>query len=87
MKKSLKTSVIKKHQKHSKDTGSHSLQVAMLTERINELQTHLEKHKNDKNSRRGLLMMVGHRRKLLTYLSQADKSEYESLLEKLKLRK
>ncbi len=87
MKKSRKNAVIDKHKKHGKDTGSHAVQVALLTGKIAELQIHLEQHKNDNSSRRGLLQMVGKRRKLLGYLSAANKSEYESLLEKLNLRK
>lgn len=87
MKKSKKSSLIEKHKKHGKDTGSHPLQVALLTERIGEVQSHLAKHPKDNHSRRGLLMMVGKRRKLLSYLSNSNPVEYESTLDKLKLRK
>lgn len=87
MKREKKKKVISQHSLHAKDTGSHKVQVAILTERINELSKHLEKHPKDNNSRRGLLMMVGQRRKLLNYLKQAHKKTYEELLEKLSLRK
>lgn len=87
MKRERKKKVITKHAIHPKDTGSHQVQVAILTERINELTKHLEIHPKDNHSRRGLLMMVGKRRKLLNYLKSAHKKEYEGLLEKLNLRK
>lgn len=87
MKKDSKNKVITKHGRHAKDTGSHQVQVAILTERINELTKHLEGHPKDNNSRRGLLVMVGKRRKLLNYLKNADKKEYEGILEKLSIRK
>lgn len=82
-KKSLMTS----HGQHAKDTGSHSVQVAILSERINNLTQHLSDHKKDNHSRRGLLMMVHKRRKLLSYLRSNDKKVYEELLDTLKLRK
>lgn len=82
-----KKKVISKHGLHPKDTGSHKVQIAILTERINELAKHLDGHPNDNHSRRGLLMMVGKRRRLLNYLRGADKKMYEELLEKLELRK
>lgn len=72
---------------HPKDTGSHQVQVAILTERINQLAKHLEGHPKDNHSRRGLLIMVGKRRKLLNYLKSVNKKAYEELLEKLDLRK
>lgn len=87
MKREHKKKVITKHALHAKDTGSHKVQVAILTERIGELSKHLETHPKDNHSRRGLLMMVGKRRKLLNYLKNADKKNYEELLEKLDLRK
>lgn len=87
MKREHKKKVIGKHSLHAKDTGSHQVQVAILTERISELSKHLEAHPKDNHSRRGLLMMVGKRRKLLNYLKNADKKNYEGLLEKLDLRK
>lgn len=87
MKREKKKKVISEHGRHPKDTGSHEVQVAILTERINELTKHLETHPKDHHSRRGLLMMVGKRRKLLNYLRNTDKKDYEELIEKLKLRK
>ena len=87
MKRAAKKKIITSNAKHAKDTGSHTVQVAILTERINQLQAHLDKHAKDNHSRRGLLMMVGKRRKLLNYLRNKDKDEYEALIKKLKLRK
>lgn len=82
-----KQKLIKKYATHKGDTGSPQVQIALLTERINLLTKHLQKHKKDNHSRRGLLMMVGKRRKLLNYLHGINKPEYEDLLKKLKLRK
>lgn len=76
-----------KHGVHDKDTGSSQVQVAILTERINELSEHLEKHPKDDHSRRGLLGLVGARRKHLNYLRLHSKDNYEKLLKELKLRK
>jgi small subunit ribosomal protein S15 len=87
MKREHKKKVISNHAMHPKDTGSHKVQVAILTERIQELSKHLDDHPKDNHSRRGLLMMVGKRRKLLTYLKNSDKKSYDELLEKLDLRK
>lgn len=87
MKRAHKKKVIEKNALHPKDTGSHQVQVAVLTERITELSKHLEEHPKDHHSRRGLLMMVGKRRKLLNYMRTANKKGYEELLEKLDLRK
>lgn len=87
MKHDKKKKIIGNHSLHPKDTGSHQVQIAILTERINELSGHLEKHPKDNHSRRGLLMMVGKRRKLLNYLKASSKDMYEGLLEKLELRK
>ncbi len=72
---------------HEKDTGSSQVQVAVLTERINELSKHLEEHKKDDHSRRGLLSLVGKRRKHLNYLRLHKKEDYEKILKNLKLRK
>jgi len=72
---------------HSKDTGSCEVQIALLTERINLLSEHLKLHKKDHSSRRGLLRMVGKRRRLLDYLKKEDSSRYERLIERLGLRK
>lgn len=87
MKRDHKKKIITKNGMHPKDTGSHQVQVAILTERIDQLSKHLEGHPKDNHSRRGLLMMVGKRRKLLNYLKSSNKKGYEELLEKLDLRK
>lgn len=87
MKRTEKKKVITKHAKHQKDTGSPEVQVAILTERIKEVQDHLSTHAKDNHSRRGLLGMVGKRRKLLNYLRLNNKDGYEELITKLKLRK
>ena len=87
MKREYKKKVIGDHAIHSKDTGSHKVQIALVTEQINQLQKHLKDHPKDNHSRRGLLMMVGKRRKLLNYMKESDKEGYEGLLEKLDLRK
>jgi len=79
--------LIKKHARSKGDTGSPEVQVALLTERINHLTTHFEKHKKDHHSRRGLLMMVSNRRSLLNYLKKTKTSVYEKLIEELNLRK
>lgn len=82
-----KKKIIKKHQTHEKDTGSPQVQVAILTHRINDLTEHLKEHKKDNHSRRGLFLMVGKRRKLLQYLKNNDKEEYEKVIATLDLRK
>lgn len=87
MKRTEKKKVIKNFAVHPKDTGSPQVQVAILTERINQLSKHLETHAKDNHSRRGLLMMVGKRRKLLNYLRLNAKEQYEELVTKLQLRK
>jgi len=73
-------------QLHERDTGSADVQVALLTEKINHLTEHLQAHKKDHSSRRGLLIMVGERRKLLDYLQDKDQARYQALTKKLKLR-
>ena len=72
---------------HARDTGSADVQVALLTQRINHLTEHLQKNKKDHGSRRGLLMMVGQRRRLLDYLQTIDVNRYVAITKKLKLRK
>ena len=72
---------------HERDTGSADVQIAVLTERINHLTEHLQKNIKDHSSRRGLLMMVGQRRRLLDYLHQTDTNRYLAITKKLKLRK
>ncbi len=72
---------------HERDTGSADVQIALLTQRINQLTEHLQAHKKDHSSRRGLLMMVGQRRRLLDYLHTTDNARYLAVTKKLKLRK
>jgi len=78
--------IIKKHQLHEGDRGSAPVQIALLTARINELRTHFETHKKDHHSRRGLLKMVGRRRRLLEYLKRTDLERYRGLIADLGLR-
>ena len=85
--KEMKNKIIKKYARDEKDTGSPEVQIALLTERINELTEHLKEHKKDNHSRRGLLKMVGARRSLLKYLSDKDVQRYRDIVEKLGLRK
>lgn len=82
--KRKKKAVIKKYQKHEKDTGSAEVQIGLLTARINELAKHLKKHPKDHHSRRGLLSVVGKRRRLLKYLSSENKKSYEKITKELK---
>lgn len=72
---------------HKGDTGSPEVQVAILTDRIENLKAHLEEHKNDNHSRRGIMLMVAKRRKLLNYLKKKDQDRYETLIARLELRK
>lgn len=87
MEKMRKEEVIKTFATKEGDTGSPEVQVALLTERINELNGHLKTHKKDHHSRRGLLKMVGQRRSLLRYLKSRDLDRYNSLIQRLGLRK
>ena len=87
MRKEEKTQVIEQNRLHDTDTGSAEVQIAILTQRINDLTAHLKTHKNDHHSRRGLLKMVGHRRNLLAYLQKNDIERYRALIEKLGIRK
>ncbi|MCC6483886.1 MAG: 30S ribosomal protein S15 [Armatimonadetes bacterium] len=82
-----KAEIIGEHKTHEADTGSPEVQVALLSARISELTEHLKGHKKDHHSRRGLLMMVGKRRRLLNYLSKKDIERYRSLISKLGLRR
>lgn len=82
-----KDNIIKKFQTHKGDTGSPEVQVAILTEEIERLSEHLKSHRKDNHSRRGLLKMVGNRRRSLRYLRDEDKKRYDKLVEKLKLKK
>lgn len=79
--------IIKKYCKHDKDTGSPEVQVAILTDRIKKLTEHLKIHKKDFHTRRGLLMMVGKRRRLLNYLAKEDIERYRVLIKSLGLRR
>ena len=82
-----KTALIDEYGTHEGDTGSPEVQVAILTERIVNLTDHLKTHKKDFHSRRGLLVMVGQRRRLLDYVKAKDKSRYEGLIQRLGLRR
>jgi small subunit ribosomal protein S15 len=82
-----KTKLVQSFRLHEKDTGSADIQVALLTDRINRLTEHLQNNKKDHSSRRGLLMMVGQRRRLLDYLHNTDLGRYQAITKKLKLRK
>ncbi len=82
-----KTEIIKEFAVHEGDTGSPEVQIAVLTERINELNEHLKAHPKDHHSRRGLLKMVGHRRNLLAYLTAKDIERYRAIIKKLNIRK
>jgi small subunit ribosomal protein S15 len=82
-----KAQVLKQHQRSAKDTGSPEVQIALLTERINGLTDHFKAHTKDFHSRRGLLVMVSQRRKLLDYLKRKDADKYRGLIDKLGLRK
>jgi len=79
--------LIKKYQSHKEDTGSTEVQVAVLTKKVSELTKHLKEHKKDFDSRRGLLMMVGKRRRLLNYLKKSNEERYVKLIADLGLRK
>jgi len=85
--KERRTALIQEHARGKGDTGSVEVQVALLTEEINNLNVHLKIHKKDKNSQRGLLRMVGKRNALLKYLSRKDETRYRTLIEKLGIRK
>lgn len=81
-----KQKIVKKYGANEKDTGSTSVQVAMLSQKINDLTEHLKTNKNDNASKRGLLMMVGKRKRLLSYLKNQNIEEYRDLVKKLNLR-
>jgi len=85
--KDKKTELIGKYGRSGNDTGSAEVQVALLTERINDLTSHLREHAKDHHSRRGLLMLVGKRRRMLRYLERTDVERYRSLVGELGLRK
>jgi len=85
--KEKKKTIIESFKVHSRDTGSSDVQIALLTERINTLASHFKDHKKDHHSRRGLLSLVGRRRRLLGFLKKKDSKKYEEIIEKLGLRK
>ena len=82
-----KQEVIKEHAREANDTGSPEVQVALLTHRISHLTEHLKEHKHDHHSRRGLLLLVGQRRRLLNYMQKEDINRYRSIIERLGLRR
>jgi small subunit ribosomal protein S15 len=85
--KGKKTDIINKFKTHEQDTGSTEVQVAILTERINQLTGHMMANRHDYHTQRGLLKLVGHRRRLLAYLSKEDVGRYNRLIKELGLRK
>jgi small subunit ribosomal protein S15 len=85
--KEKKEEIVKEFKKHDTDTGSPEVQIALLSERITSLAEHFKKHKKDFHSRRGLLMIVNKRRKLLAYLKSTENEKYKELIKKLGLRK
>jgi len=87
LEKKKKGAIVEQFRLHEKDTGSTAVQVALLTERINQLTEHLKVHREDHHSQRGLLMLVGQRKRLLAYLKREDVARYRDLIERLGLRK
>ena len=87
MTKERKQEIMTEYATHEGDTGSPEVQVALLTNHINELNEHLKVHKKDHHSRRGLLKMVGHRRNLLAYMQKTDIERYRALIKRLGIRK
>jgi len=87
LEKTQKEAVIQEYHVHPKDTGSPEVQIALLTKRINSLTEHLKLHKHDEASRRGLLQLVGQRRRHLAYLSRTDTNRYREIVARLDLRK
>ncbi len=85
--KSEKDSIMDVYRRHETDTGSPEVQIALLTQRINRLTEHLKDHKGDEHSRRGLLKLVGQRRRHLAYLSREDEKRYKEIVERLGLRR
>jgi small subunit ribosomal protein S15 len=85
--KRVKSRIIGEHKVHEKDTGSAQVQIGMISRQIEELAAHLKKNPKDNHSRRGLLKMVSHRRRLLTYLKKKEPKEYEKLIKKLDLKR
>ncbi len=87
LQKEKKAAIIQQFQAHEKDTGSPEVQIAILTQRINDLTEHLRIHKHDYHSQRGLLKLVGQRQRLLRYLNRNDPERYKAIIAKLGLRK
>jgi small subunit ribosomal protein S15 len=87
LEKEQKQQILTEYKRREGDTGSAEVQIALLTTRINELTTHLETHTKDQHSRRGLLMLVGQRRRMLAYLGRTNPERYRSLIARLGLRK
>lgn len=87
MEKSKKQELIENYRLHAKDSGSPAVQVALLTERINSLREHFKEHAKDHHSRRGLLKMVGKRKRLLEYIKKKDEKRYQEVIGSLGLRK
>ena len=85
--KESKDELIQEYHRHESDTGSPEVQIAILTKRINQLTDHLRTHKHDESSRRGLLKMVGQRRRILNYLRKKDYQSYTEITDKLKIRR
>jgi small subunit ribosomal protein S15 len=85
--KGKKQEIIGEFKQHETDTGSPEVQIALISERIDNLTEHFKKHKKDHHSRRGLLLLINKRRKLLTYLKNTDDEKYKGLIKKLGLRK
>jgi small subunit ribosomal protein S15 len=85
--KELKTELVETHRTHDTDTGSPEVQVALLSKRISQVTAHLQTHRHDHASRRGLLMIIGRRRRLLNYLTRKNTDRYRSLIGKLGLRR
>ncbi|KQO99624.1 30S ribosomal protein S15 [Leifsonia sp. Leaf264] len=83
----VKKAIIEEYATHPGDTGSPEVQIALMTKRIKDLTEHLKEHKHDHHSRRGLLLLVGQRRRLLGYLSDVDITRYRTLIERLGLRR
>lgn len=87
MTKEEKLEIVKKYGKDEKDSGKSEVQIALLTKRINDLTSHFDVHKKDHHSRRGLMMMVGKRRRLLDYLTKVDIARYRAIIKDLNIRK
>lgn len=87
MEKEGKSAIVEEFRLHEKDTGSTEVQVALLTERVNQLTEHLKVHRHDHHTQRGLLKLVGQRRRLLAYLKKEDLARYQALITKLGLRR